>query len=295
MRASLWAAVITAIVLLGGAWLVVRAEASAPRATITSFPLAVWWSIETATTVGYGDMYPVTAWGRVIACVVMFVGIALFGIVTAALATWFVGGAARSLRVLGGTLKHAEYAGREDASDEVRALHERFDRLERLLREGGGRSRTALRPTNSGRAVPPTRMCDDGSSGREDARDEEGGEEKRAQQDEPGPQARVFPHAAVGAFLVGFGDTALGRRGLAGRSDDINHESMVSPYEAFRIRRRPALRDHSPRRIAPLPGPFRPDHHVGAGCRGQACACTSATTFLSSAARTSAAARAAGS
>ncbi|MGW7560363.1 potassium channel family protein [Streptomyces sp. NPDC054757] len=138
VRASLWAALITAVVLLCGAWLVVRAEASAPRATITSFPLAVWWSIETATTVGYGDMYPVTAWGRVIACVVMFAGIALFGIVTAALATWFVSGAARSLRQLGGTLKHAEHVGREDASAEVRALHERFDRLEQLLGEGGG-------------------------------------------------------------------------------------------------------------------------------------------------------------
>ncbi|WP_406141862.1 potassium channel family protein [Streptomyces sp. NBC_01089] len=138
VRASLWAAAVTTLVLLGGAWLVVRAEASAPHATITSFPLGVWWSIETATTVGYGDMYPVTAWGRVIACVVMLVGIALFGIVTAALATWFVGGAARGLRELGGTLKRAEHVGREDASEEVRSLHERFDRLERLLREGGG-------------------------------------------------------------------------------------------------------------------------------------------------------------
>ncbi|MFC8077151.1 ion channel [Streptomyces sp. NPDC057307] len=138
VKASLWAAVGVVLVMLIGSWIIVPCEASAPRATITSFPLALWWSIETATTVGYGDLYPVTPAGRVIAAVVMLVGIAVFSIVTASLATWFVGSAARRARQVAEAVEHAEARGRADADQELRALHARFDRLEHLItREGG--------------------------------------------------------------------------------------------------------------------------------------------------------------
>jgi voltage-gated potassium channel len=46
----------------------------------TSIPATMWWCIVTLTTTGYGDMYPVTFGGRVIACVTMFLGLILFGI-----------------------------------------------------------------------------------------------------------------------------------------------------------------------------------------------------------------------
>lgn len=59
-------------------------------ATITSFGKAVWWSITTVTTVGYGDFYPVTVTGRVIAVLLMIGGISLVGVVTASLATWII-------------------------------------------------------------------------------------------------------------------------------------------------------------------------------------------------------------
>lgn len=54
-----------------------RVEHAAPGATITTFRKAVWWAVVTTTTVGYGDYTPVTAPGRVIAAVVMVVGIGL--------------------------------------------------------------------------------------------------------------------------------------------------------------------------------------------------------------------------
>ncbi len=46
----------------------------------TSIPAAMWWCIVTLTTTGYGDMYPVTFWGRVIAGCTMLMGLVLFGI-----------------------------------------------------------------------------------------------------------------------------------------------------------------------------------------------------------------------
>ncbi len=46
----------------------------------SSIPTAMWWCIVTLTTTGYGDMYPVTFWGRVIAGVTMLMGLVLFGI-----------------------------------------------------------------------------------------------------------------------------------------------------------------------------------------------------------------------
>jgi len=59
-------------------------------AHIESLGDALWWAIETITTVGYGDMYPVTVQGRLIAVALMICGIALLGVVTATLASWLV-------------------------------------------------------------------------------------------------------------------------------------------------------------------------------------------------------------
>ena len=49
----------------------------APDARITTFGDALWWATATITTVGYGDMYPVTAIGRLVATALMMSGIAL--------------------------------------------------------------------------------------------------------------------------------------------------------------------------------------------------------------------------
>ena len=50
---------------------------------LDSFPDALWWSIATVTTVGYGDVVPVTHVGRAFAYVLMIGGIGLFGALTA--------------------------------------------------------------------------------------------------------------------------------------------------------------------------------------------------------------------
>ena len=66
-------------------------EAVAPNSNIQSISDALWWAFVTVATVGYGDKYPVTLGGRVIAIMLMGVGIALFTVITGSLAEWFSG------------------------------------------------------------------------------------------------------------------------------------------------------------------------------------------------------------
>jgi voltage-gated potassium channel len=82
----------TAVAAVGlGAVAVLDAERNDPDANILSFGDALWWATTTVTTVGYGDRFPVTTQGRIIAVGLMLVGIALVGSVTAAVAAWFIG------------------------------------------------------------------------------------------------------------------------------------------------------------------------------------------------------------
>ncbi len=78
------------LLVLVGALAVLDAERTSPDANITSFADAVWWGVTTVTTVGYGDRYPVTGAGRIVAATLMVVGIALVGVVTASVAAWFI-------------------------------------------------------------------------------------------------------------------------------------------------------------------------------------------------------------
>ncbi|MFN8591656.1 MAG: ion channel [Thermomicrobiales bacterium] len=78
-------------VVLVAAGLIVAAERGEPRATIHTYGDGLWWAMTTFATIGYGDKYPVTPAGHGIAIALMIVGIAAFGLVTANLATLFLG------------------------------------------------------------------------------------------------------------------------------------------------------------------------------------------------------------
>jgi voltage-gated potassium channel len=69
---------------------VLDAERANPQANIASFGDALWWSLCTVTTIGYGDRFPTTNEGRVVGIALMMTGIGLIGVVTAAVASWFV-------------------------------------------------------------------------------------------------------------------------------------------------------------------------------------------------------------
>ncbi|MFG2605393.1 potassium channel family protein [Streptomyces sp. NPDC048514] len=93
---SLYARVITyaslSTLLLGfaGALAVYQQERGAPGATMHTFGDAVWWAASTLTTVGYGDITPVTPTGRVIATGMMACGLGLLGAVTGSFSSWLM-------------------------------------------------------------------------------------------------------------------------------------------------------------------------------------------------------------
>jgi voltage-gated potassium channel len=65
-------------------------EGEAQPDQFSSIPAAMWWAIETLTTVGYGDMVPVTAFGRVIGGVVSIVGVASLALFTSVITISFM-------------------------------------------------------------------------------------------------------------------------------------------------------------------------------------------------------------
>lgn len=67
-----------------------RAEAQVADANITTAGDAIWWTFVTMTTVGYGDTYPVTGTGRVLAVFVMLSGVALIGVLASFLSNFFL-------------------------------------------------------------------------------------------------------------------------------------------------------------------------------------------------------------
>jgi voltage-gated potassium channel Kch len=73
-----------------GCMFVLAVEHDAPGANILTGPESLWWGITTMTTVGYGDLYPVTYPGQVAGSVTMLIGIALIGTFTGYLANSFL-------------------------------------------------------------------------------------------------------------------------------------------------------------------------------------------------------------
>ena len=93
--------------------------------------VAMWWALQTVTTIGYGDVTPKEPSGRIVAGVVMLEGVALLAITTAVITSTFVTRAARE----------REDADTREEQAEVRieakldGLAARLERLERMLGE----------------------------------------------------------------------------------------------------------------------------------------------------------------
>ena len=78
------------LVLEFGSLWILDVEQNAPGANITTASDALWYTIVTISTVGYGDRYPVTNEGRVIGSLIIIVGVGIFGTFTGYLANLFL-------------------------------------------------------------------------------------------------------------------------------------------------------------------------------------------------------------
>jgi len=86
-ESALWSAALLAILtIVFGSIAILHVEAGA-NANIRSASDALWWAVVTLTTVGYGDQVPTTVLGRILASVLMIVGVGLFGTLTAFLSS----------------------------------------------------------------------------------------------------------------------------------------------------------------------------------------------------------------
>jgi voltage-gated potassium channel len=115
-RAVRTVAVIVILLVLAGALLVRLLE---PK-TFDDFGLAAWWAVETVSTVGYGDVVPVTTQGRIVGTVLMITGVSMIPLVTSIVVSILAA-------------KRAEQESQGEAR-QIAALREQLSRIEEQLK-----------------------------------------------------------------------------------------------------------------------------------------------------------------
>lgn len=91
-RGAMATALLTTLLLVTFTSVAILLVEKGDQANIRTAEDAVWWSISTITTVGYGDRFPTTTEGRVIAMVLMLSGVGLFGMLSGVVASLLAGG-----------------------------------------------------------------------------------------------------------------------------------------------------------------------------------------------------------
>ena len=137
-----YAVLVTGVVVVAAAALVLAVE-EGRDGTIDSFGDALWWAVTTVTTVGYGDMFPVTPAGRGIAAFLMVAGIALFGVLTANVAAFFI------------EQEHEQQG--DPVAERLDEVLRRLEQLEKRLPDKGNPSPPALERLEPPQSTPEVR------------------------------------------------------------------------------------------------------------------------------------------
>lgn len=136
-RLTVYVTSLTGLAVLVGSLAVLAAEEDQAGSNIHSLSTAVWWAVSTVTTVGYGDHYPVTGQGRMVAALLMLCGIGLIGVVTASLASYIVDRVSEQDE----SVEQRTHRAVEDLVAEVRALRREVDELRRASQPLPGHDR----------------------------------------------------------------------------------------------------------------------------------------------------------
>jgi len=116
--------IVTTIVVIGGGILMRVLD----HKEYSNIWVGMWWSLQTVTTVGYGDVTPAHRSGRIIAAFVMLEGIAFVTIVIAAITSTFVARAAKDRG-----FQQSEMSGAAPSEAQLDRIEERLARIERRL------------------------------------------------------------------------------------------------------------------------------------------------------------------
>ncbi len=134
---------ISGVLIIFSSIAMLNAEA-VPEANIKTAGDALWWAVTTVTTVGYGDKFPVTTAGRLIAAVLMVTGVGLFGTFTGFLASFFL------------DPRKQEQGGESELLKEVRLLREKLESVEGKLAQAHISLPAQFGPGPSGKLGPPS-------------------------------------------------------------------------------------------------------------------------------------------
>jgi len=91
--------------------------------TFTSIGLAFWWALTTVTTVGYGDVVPVTSGGRLVGAALMLTGLSLIPLVTSVVVSLLTAKRARAM-------SEEDALHRDEQAAQLARIEERLDRLQ---------------------------------------------------------------------------------------------------------------------------------------------------------------------
>jgi voltage-gated potassium channel len=100
------------------------------RKDFPTFGTGVWWAIVTLGTVGYGDVVPHTAWGRVVGSVVIVVGVTFLAFLIAIVTSYFVSGEQEEKEAREREQRTADLA---EAIGSLRRIEQRLDEIEAKL------------------------------------------------------------------------------------------------------------------------------------------------------------------